>query len=266
LVFPWVTPVTAPAYRAMMAAASPTPAVAVVHNLKPHESRPGDAALTRWILGRLRGALLHATTDADTLAGWAPDLRVAVVPHPPNLEIECTPAPAAPPYKLLFFGHVRAYKGLDIALEAVRILVERGLPVELTIAGHFWESLDRWQERIESAGLHDVVDIRPGYVADAEVATLFGSHHVVLAPYRSASQSGIVPLARAAGRLVVATKVGGLAEGFTEGVDGELAPPDDPNAFADAIQRAVDRVGDEPTSPAATSWQRVAESIVELGR
>ncbi|HYI45278.1 MAG TPA: glycosyltransferase [Actinomycetota bacterium] len=266
LVFPWVTPATAPAYRAMMAAASPTPSVAVVHNLKPHESRPGDAALTRWILRRLRGALLHAATDAETLAGWVPDLRVAVVPHPPNLEIERTPAPAPPPYKLLFFGHVRAYKGLDIALEAVRILVERGAPIELTVAGHFWEPLDRWHERIETAGLRHLVDMRPGYVADAEVAALFGSHHVVVAPYRSASQSGIVPLARSAGRLVVATKVGGLAEGFTEGTDGELAPPDDPSAFADAIQRAVKRVGDEPSSPPTTSWERVAEGIVELGR
>ena len=83
---------------------------------------------------------------------------MAVVPHPPNLEMQRTAAPAAPPYKLLFFGHVRAYKGLDIALEAVRILVGRGVAIELTIAGHFWEALDRWQERIETAGLRHLVD------------------------------------------------------------------------------------------------------------
>ena len=104
-------------------------------------------------------------------------------------------------------------------------------------------------------------------MADAEVVALFASHHVVLAPYRSASQSGIVPLARSAGRLVVATKVGGLAEGFSEGIDGELAAPDDPSAFADAIQRAIDRVGDEPScsddNVVGTLWPRRSWSSVD---
>ena len=268
LVFPWVTPVTAPAYRTILAAASPTPAVAIVHNLRPHEPRPGDAALTRWVLARLKGALVHARSDVPLLESWAPQARVAWVPHPPNLEMSAEAPPPAPPHRLLFFGHVRPYKGLDVALEALRILLQRGVRVELTVAGHFWEPVDTWEKDIARSGLAAAVTLMPGYVPDPDAARLFAGHHVVIAPYRSATQSGIVPLALAARRPIVATQVGGLSETVTEGVTGALSPPDDPNAFADAVERAL--AIPVPLSPESNvvvaSWAKVAECIVELGR
>ena len=266
LVFPWVTPVVAPAYRVLLGAAAPVPAVAVVHNLLPHERRPGDAALARWVLSRVRGVLLHAAADRPTLTAWG--ITTDRVAHPPNLPMQRAPQPPAPPHMLLFFGHVRPYKGLDIAIEAVRVLRAKNVPVRLTIAGHVWGSIDDWKRQIAAAGIEDAVSFRPAYVPDEEVAELFASHHLVLAPYRTATQSGIVPLARESGRPVVATTVGGLGEGFRVGVDGELASRPDPIEFAAAIERAL-RMSPDPGSDDSenvATWADVAAKVVELGR
>lgn len=268
LVMPWVSPVTALAYRVVLAAASPTPSVFVVHNLRPHEARPGDRVLTRWVLRRARGALFHSAPDATTMRSWEPHVRVRVVDHPPNLPMSTNPAPDPPPYRLLFFGHVRAYKGLDTALESLRYLLDEGLPVELTVAGHFWEPVARWQDRIMAEDLGSVVSLKPGYVPDDEVGALFSDHHIVVAPYRSATQSGIVPLARAAGRPVVITNVGALSDSISEGIDGEMSPPEDPQSFASAIERVIERMGRPalPGDAAEASWTDVARAVLELGR
>jgi glycosyltransferase involved in cell wall biosynthesis len=267
LVFPWVTPLQAPAYRLMLAAAR-VPAVAIVHNPLPHERRPLDVPLIRWVLARTRGTVVHATTSRAEMGWLLPGRRVTYVPMPTMLPLEATGLPPGPPYRLLFFGFVRPYKGLDVALEAMVELVEHGLPVRLTVAGEFWGPVQPWRESVAADGLGEVVDLRPGYVGDAEVARLLASHHLVVAPYRSATQSGIVPVAYAAGRPIVATTVGGLAEQVIEGETGTLAPPDDAKALAAAIERALDEIGKLATGASAhtTSWAEVAAAVVELGR
>jgi glycosyltransferase involved in cell wall biosynthesis len=235
----WVTPFQGPAYRTLLAAAGSTPAVAVVHNPIPHEERALDERLTRLALGRVRGAVAPPGPSADDLRRLVPGVPVVGAWLPPLIDLEAAPLPPGPPWRLLFFGFVRPYKGLELAIDAVAELVRRGTPVELTIAGLFWRSVEPWRERVAAAGLGEKVLLRPGYVPDRDVQQLLASHHVVVAPYRSAPQSAIVPLAYAAGRPVVATNVGGLAEQVVEGVSGALAPPEDAQAFADAAERVL---------------------------
>lgn len=267
LVFPWVTPFQAVAYRVMLAGASPTPGVVVVHNPVPHERRPFDELLTRLVLRRARGAVVHSKTGVPILSALAPSLRVVPVPQPPNLDVNASPLPPGPPYRLLFFGYVRPYKGLDVALEALALLLRRGAPVRMTVAGPFWEPVEAWRARIAELGIQDAVDLDPRYLADSEIDPLLSAHHLVLAPYRSATQSGIVPVAHAAGRPVVATEVGGLPERVREGVTGTLAAPGDPEAFAAAVERAL---ADLPVLAAgaredAAAWDDVVHAVIEAG-
>jgi glycosyltransferase involved in cell wall biosynthesis len=268
LVFQWVTPVQAPAYRVMLAAAGQVPAVAIVHNPLPHERRWFDVPLTRWVLGRAQGALVHATNSQAELSELLPGLPAVYVPMPAVLDLKPTDLPPAPPYRLLFFGFVRPYKGLDIALEAMSELVARGLPVQLTVAGQFWGPVEPWRESVAAKGLGEVVDLRPGYLGDDELATLLASHHLVVAPYRSATQSAIVPVVHAAGRPIVATRVGGLVEQVTEGETGTLAPPEDAAALATAIERALGALHKLASGARAhtASWADVAAAVTSLGR
>jgi len=268
VVFPWVTSAHAPQLWTVLASAGSTPAVAIVHNARPHEPLPLDRALLGSVLRRVRGVVVHSAGGAEELSGLARGPRVVSVPHPPNLALEPTALPARPPLALLFLGFVRPYKGLDLALDALAVLARRGADFRLTVAGEFWEPVADMAARLERLGLAERVDLRPGYVADEEVAALLARHHLVLAPYRSATQSGVVPLAFAAGRPVVATAVGGLPEVVREGETGALAPPSDPVAFADAIERAAaDLESLAARAPSAVaSWSAVARAVLEAGR
>lgn len=266
LVFPWVTPLQAPAYRAVLAAASSVPAVAIVHNPIPHERRPFDEPLTRWVLGNVQGAVVHAAVLSDQLHALVPDLHVTTVPMPPHIHMEPSELPLGPPYRLLFFGFVRPYKGLEVALDALSVLARRGAQVDMTVAGEFWGGIEPWRAAVETRGLSRRVHLRPGYVPDSEVGSLMAAHHAIVVPYRTATQSSVVPLAHAAGRPVAATTAGGLKELVTEGVNGALAPPGDPEAFADAIERVL---ADLPrlargAQSSAPDWSTVAAAIVEV--
>jgi glycosyltransferase involved in cell wall biosynthesis len=266
LVFQWVTPFQAPAYRTLLAASGALPAVAIVHNPIPHEERPLDERLTRFVLRRASGALTAPGPSAGDLRRLVPGLPVAEMPLPPLVELEPRPLPPGPPWRLLFFGFVRPYKGLELALDALAVLARRGVPVELTVAGLFWGPVDPWRERIAGAGIEDRVTLRPGYVPDDHVGELFAFHHAVVVPYRSAPQSAIVPLAYAAGRPVVATDVGGLAEQVVDGVSGALASGEDAETFADAVERVLDDLAPMARSASAhaPTWEAVVDALERL--
>lgn len=267
MVFPWVTMVHAPHLRAMLAAAGAVRKVAIVHNARPHEALPFDRPLFRGVLRRVHGAVVHSAQGAEELRRLAPVPRVVAVPHPPNLVLAPTPLPPRPPLALLFLGFVRPYKGLDVALEALAVLARRGVDARLTVAGEFWEPVETTAERVRALGLEERVALRPGYVPDSAVATLLAEHHLLVAPYRSATQSGVAPLALAAGRPVVATRVGGLPEVVREGETGTLAPPDDPEALADALERAAGRLAAlaERAQASVATWADVARAVLAAG-
>ena len=130
----------------------------------------------------------------------------------------------------LFFGHVRPFKGLDIALRAWRLLKT---DVTLVVAGEAWfKSEDEYREL--ARGLGSVrFDFR--FIPDAEIATYFAAADVVLAPYRIEAQSGVALTAFHFARPVIATSVGGLPEIIEEGRNGMLVPPEDPQSLAAAI-------------------------------
>jgi glycosyltransferase involved in cell wall biosynthesis len=107
----------------------------------------------------------------------------------------------------LFFGHVRPFKGLDIALRAWRLLQS---DVTLVVAGEaWWKSENEYRELAK--GLPNVrFDFR--YIPDAEIATYFAACDVVLAPYRIEAQSGVALTAFHFARPVIASDAGGLPE------------------------------------------------------
>jgi glycosyltransferase involved in cell wall biosynthesis len=267
VVLPWVTTVHGPATAVVLRATRELPRIAIVHNALPHERHPFDATISRMVLRRFDGAVVHATAVAEQLAELAPDLPVEVVAHPPNLPLRRSPLPnPRTPLRILVFGLVRAYKGVELALDAAALLRERGVDVELTVAGRFWEPLDHWRDEVTRRGLDHTVTLDDRYVPDHEVDELFARHHVLLAPYRAATQSGIVPLAQAAGRPVVATAVGGLAEAVRDGQSGRLAAPGDAEAIADALLEVAEDLDTyaSGSAAAATSWEQVAEVITGL--
>ncbi len=79
-----------------------------------------------------------------------------------------------------------------------------------------------------------------GWLSHAETQELLRSHDVMIAPYREASQSGVVAEALAWGLPVVATPVGALAEQIGDGRAGWLS---DPGSFGATLISMLDDPG-----------------------
>jgi glycosyltransferase involved in cell wall biosynthesis len=139
------------------------------------------------------------------------------------------------PLQLLFFGRLLPYKGLDLLIEAYRIMKRQGKNVALRIAGPG----DIEPYRSQLAGLTDVsIDNR--WIPEDEVGRVFRNIDIVVAPYRGASQSGVLATSGAAGIPAVVTPVGGLAEQVLHEETGIVAADTTPEAIAEALNRLVD--------------------------
>jgi glycosyltransferase involved in cell wall biosynthesis len=123
---------------------------------------------------------------------------------------------------------------------------------------------------VRERGLEDVVAVDSRYVPDEEVRPLMELARFVVLPYRSATQSGVLHVAYACGRPVIATRVGGLPEVVEEGGTGRLVPPRSPRELADAMLALLDdpegaaRMGERALELSCTrfSWAAVARAIL----
>lgn len=109
-----------------------------------------------------------------------------------------------------------------------------------------------------------MVTLRPGYVPDDQIDELLAAHHLLIAPYLSATVSGVVPLAFSAGRPVVATPVGGLPESVTDGVNGTVSSAVEAESFLIAIERAASNLDElaDAASHAAGDWLDIAKTLL----
>ena len=215
VVFPWVSPFNA-WVLAFLVAGIRSRTIAVVHNALPHDPQPLAKPLTRLFLTRLNHYVVHSRSVGNQLEDLLGSLDIRYVAHPPNLDIAPSPLPPTPPLRLLFLGYIRRYKGVDVLLRAISVLMSRGVDVRALVAGEAWGLQDELGTLARELGIENSVEFRFSYVDDAEVVDLLAGHHLVVQPYREASQSGVIPLAMAARRPVVVTRVGGLEEQVEE--------------------------------------------------
>jgi glycosyltransferase involved in cell wall biosynthesis len=243
------------------------------HNVGDKEPAAWKRWLTNRVLRRGDALVVHARTEADEAWKRSGGRRVVKTFLPVHELGGAIPSRAEARTALnidnaakvaLFFGHVRPFKGLDIALRAWR---ELDVDATLVVAGEAW--WEREQEyRDLAAGLTSVrFDFR--FIPDSEIATFFAAADVVLAPYRIEAQSGVALTAFHFARPVIATTVGGLPE-VIDGSNGMLVPPEDPTALAHAVDEFFttrDRASMEQSAAAAArkySWTEYAAVFAAL--
>jgi glycosyltransferase involved in cell wall biosynthesis len=110
--------------------------------------------------------------------------------------------------------------------------------------------------RLILAGAHDL----------AGVARFLAAADALVLPSWDEGTPNVVLEALAAGRPVVASRVGGIPDALIEGTTGLLVPPRDPEALARALREALGRSWDEGVivASAPPSWDDSAERLLEL--
>lgn len=223
------------------------PYAVVAHDadLHPGDGYPLQMILQRELLRRADAIVVlsghvHARLNALGLTHGKPVLHTSL---PPYTLRQPPPPPRAHGGKLrlLCFGRLLPYKGLDLLADALGLLVPRP-DIEVRVVGHGPESAALTALR----GLEGV-SVENRWVPEDEVGALIAWSDAVILTYREASQSAVAAAALAAGRWIVATRVGGLAEqlagyeaavlcdvnarSVADGIDKLLAEPQPKNSI-----------------------------------
>jgi glycosyltransferase involved in cell wall biosynthesis len=241
------------------------PVVVIVHDAAPH---PGDTIpllmfLQRRLIRRADIAVALSEHVAARLRRqrMADPARLFVIAHPPFVFGPPPPPPRAHggPLRLLCFGRLLPYKGLDVLADAVRRLEAR-LGWELRVVGSGPESADLAALRTLPG-----VTVENRWVPEHDIATLIAWCDALVLPYKEASQSGVAPAAIAAGRRVVSTRVGGLVEQLGGEALAILCEPDAASLAAALrglfLAPSAGQPGRAPADP-RLAWRDMAERLL----
>ena len=168
--------------------------------------------------------------------------------------------------RMLAFGRMEEYKGLDVLCATVEQMHAEGVAFKLTVAGHGPE-LDRLESRLRA--LPEVAIVN-AFVPSIDLIAMIRASDCVVLPYLEATQSGVLAAAYANERFVVASNVGGLPDIVVDGDNGLLVEPGDPVALAGVLTRAVGDAalrarlaqGAARTATHRMDWNRIAARLL----
>ena len=219
--------------------------IAIVDNIIPHEKRIGDWQLAQYFVNNCDEFIVMSRQVENDLRLFNKTKTVKYLPHPlydnygksiSKLKAKRNLGLDENTNYILFFGLIRAYKGLDLLLQSVDSQQFNRLNIKLIVAGEFYDAKKKYEEIVEKKRSHDVVIMHDYFIPSEQVKNYFCAADLVVQTYRSATQSGISQIAYHFDKPMIVTNVGGLPEIVSDGVTGFVVDRD-PAAIANAINK-----------------------------
>lgn len=253
--------------------------VCIADNIVPHEKRFGDKAFTRYFVKPIDAFITMSEKVLTDLRSFT-FRRALLIPHPlyDNFGEKISMESARKELGIgkeeliiLFFGFIRKYKGLDILLEAMKLLQKKNQQstnYKLLIAGEFYEDRKAYDEQIDRLDIRDSLILHTDFIPDSKVKKYLCAANVVIQPYRNATQSGVTPLAYHFEIPMIVTNVGGLPAMVPNDKVGLVAEAT-AESLAQKIQEYFSK-GEDHFLPHLIeekkkfSWTKIVESILQL--
>ncbi|MFH0876267.1 MAG: glycosyltransferase family 4 protein [archaeon] len=170
--------------------------------------------------------------------------------------------------RILFFGRIWPYKGLDILIKCEPILKKSLKDYKIVIAGK-GEDFEKYQSLIQNP---DNFEIHNRFIDNNELDYFFNESDIVVLPYVEATQSGVICLAYSFGKPVIATKVGSLPELIDDEKTGILVEPNNEVKLAESIvslfnnRRKLNKMGNYALNKAniELDWNIIAKKTIDI--
>ncbi len=253
--------------------------IMTVHNVRPHERQGMKTFFNRSVFGLADEFIVHTNSNRETLSRFVGGRPIHVIPHGiitikrkglSREEARRILGWALQERILLCFGHIRPYKGVDVAIKALAHIPDCN--VRLVIAGRPWEDWTRYQKLIHDLRLENRIHLLLDYIPSEQVEAVFAASDLVLLPYKSFdAQSGVGALVLSFQIPLVVAETGGLPDYvkdpkccFPPGNDLELAQRieeilNSPRLYT-KLSREVGQMRNE------LSWDRIARKTAALYR
>ena len=281
VIFQWWHPYFAPCYWIMEKVLGKNiKKMFLCHNVFPHERFPMDKVLTRLVLKQGDCFIIQSSMDLEDLLTVKKDAKYIQTVHPTYnafkmkgmskeeaREILDIPTDER---VMLFFGFVRQYKGLKHIINALPEITKELPNVKLYIVGDFDGDKERYLELIREKKIQANIRIFDGYIPDDEVEKFFAACDLVVLPYESATQSGIVQIAYGFCKPVIVTNIGGLPEVVEDGKTGYVVEAFNDEQLGEAVIRffredkAIEFEENVKKEEHKYSWDRMLEVVDRL--
>lgn len=216
------------------------PIVFTVHDPRQHMGDRGAKNTPQWIMDfgyrRADKVIVHGSQLKKVLVDeiGISNNDIHVIPHIAIGDRGIHPGDSDENV-ILFFGRIWPYKGLEFLIRA-QPLINREIPnAKFLICGK-GEDVDRYRDMVMDA--HQFV-FTNRWITDDERVEFFQRATVIVLPYIEATQSGVVPIAYAHSKPVVATRTGGLPDVIEDGKTGILVEPRDEISLANAVVKLL---------------------------
>jgi D-inositol-3-phosphate glycosyltransferase len=233
-------PFMAPSFGFILGKLKNVKKIYIVHNAESHEKWLFANYLSRYALKKADLFISLSAVSTASLLGLIPEIsrkNILQLYHP-VYEYPLTPVNNTDNKSnknLLFFGFVKHYKGLDVLLRALPIVLKEIPDIKLIVAGDVYGDKAPYLDLISVLGIQENVEIHFRYIPEEEIGELFACCDVSVVPYRTATQSGVAQMSFAYEVPIIATKVGGLEEVVIDNVNGFLVESENPEALARKI-------------------------------
>lgn len=246
IIIQWWHPFLAPMYIGLMTVLrlmTHTKIFIMCHNTLPHEKFPCDKILFKIISRLSHGLIFHSSQEEKKAKSLGNIKKSICFPHPLYEQYAmyqynakaCKTELKIDEKGILFFGFIREYKGLKYLIDALADIVIKIPDIKLIIAGEFFNNKEQYLEQIKKLKLEKNIVVYDDYIPDNEVGKYFEAAELVVLPYTSATQSGIVATAYGFDRPVVVTDIEGLTEVVCKDKTGYIVPVEDSKALSTAI-------------------------------
>ncbi len=244
LIIQFWQPFFAPCFAtlAMIAKRCRIKTIMICHNIIPHEKRLVDKLLARIGLFYINDYVVQSDSVLKDLLTFKSKVNYKRVNHPvyeifppaisqeeakKNLNIQEKKV-------IAYFGLIRTYKGLKYLVKAMPDILKKE-DIRFLICGEFYDDKEEILDDIESNNLNDHISLFDHFIPNEEVHHYFCAADIMVLPYISATQSGIIQIAYHYNKPVIATNVGGLPEVVLHEKTGYIVPPEDSQAISNAV-------------------------------
>lgn len=255
-----------------------TKVICIADNIIPHEKRFGDKLFTKYFIGAIHAFVVMSEKVLNDLQKFTSKPAIQIV-HPlyDNFGELIAKTEARKHLQLsqeapiiLFFGFIRAYKGLDLLLKAMALLKKQMPALQLLIAGEFYEDRKAYDALIEELDIKDQLILHTDFIPDEKVKWYLSAADFVIQPYKNATQSGVTPLAYHFEKPMLVTNVGGLPQLVPHNKVGWVCDPT-PESIAEGIATLYNK-GEDYFLPRLIlekqkyTWNKASEAIIKLAK
>ena len=169
---------------------------------------------------------------------------------------------------VLFFGHIREVKGLDILIEAIAEASREVPEITLLVGGKpLRTEFTEYDGLIDRLGMRGRCVLHIRFIQNSELPFFFAASDLVALPYRRIYQSAVVLMAMSHGKAVVVSDLPGMTEMVTDGKNGYVFESGSKNALAVQLIRALnDDVGRAEIAEKALASNRENNDWGRIGK